>query len=220
MFYWCIYFLFFILLNSLNITKNTLFKLSNLIKPEWFICILILGSFLCRMCTADSIILNPLSIIPELHSVLYYFLYFITGCFSYYWLINNVKTKIAPKFLFAFSIIATSITLVCLHLIKQDNYYSWFLKFILVLFSTTSSISNAMCLVLLSKKIKSGLIPDMLLNSTYWVYLLHIPVLIFFQLLLLHFNFTIYASFILSLTLPYAACLLFYAIFGHKLMRK
>lgn len=219
MFYWCIYFLIFIILNSYSKTKNLIQKLSTFLKPEGLIIILIVLSFGCRMYTSDSIILNPLSIIPELASLLFYLLYFITGYFSYYWLLNNVQLKLKPNHIFLFSILSTSVTLLCLHLFKQSIYNSMHLKLVLVLFSTLSSISNSISIILLSKRIKSTLIPVMLLKSTYWIYLLHIPVLMIFQILILYFNFTFFTSLILSISIPYAVCLWFYSIFGNKLMR-
>lgn len=220
MFYWCIYFVIFILLNYFEHTKKLIEKVSSIIQPNTGIFLLILVSFICRTFTPDSIILNPLGAMPELHSLIYYLLYYLIGCLTYYWAIKNIKPHLKPKQILAFSILSTVITLVCLHFIKLNLHNSFPLKFTLLLFSTTSSISNSICIVLLSKKIKLDKLPKLLLESTYWVYIVHIPILIFIQLLFYYFNLEMGWSLILSLIIPYLLCLWFYSIFGRQLMRR
>ena len=198
-----LWFLFYLIIfYSVTILfKNNINYLINLsIKQVFFIGILI--SSICMFFMDRWIVDNPLTLIPEIPSLIHYYIFFLIGMLIFKSsrilkaIINNSK-----KIFIAGLVIGLIATLPQIFFERIDLYYYKVIKLLAILLSCSASYLLVIGFWGISYNLR---LPDSktlryITDSSYWVYIINMPIVTIIQIVLIPFDISIFLKFLIAL---------------------
>ena len=211
---WFLYYLIYYY-TATYIIKNILIK-SSYFSLKTLLLIFVLISSLCMMNMERYVIETPLSLLPNFLSMIHYFLFFLLGFIIY----SNKKivSELNMQFnlYFKLGIIFALLSILPQLLFSVLEFSKSFF------FSFTSSFitCSASYLFVFSiwgyfkhKKFKQSKVIRYLTDSSYWVYLINMPIVAVFQLLLLTIDIPIIFKFLISFNGAFIMSIISYEYF-------
>lgn len=211
---WFLYYLIYYY-TATYLIKNILIKLSYFSLNK-LLLIFVLISSLCMMNMQRYVIETPLSLFPNLLSMIHYFLFFLLGFIFYSNKKNiselNMQFKLYLKLGIIFALFAILPQLL-FSVLKFSG--SFFFSFISSFITCSASY-----LIVLSiwgyfkhNEFKQTKAIRYLTDSSYWIYLINMPIVAVFQLLLLTINIPVIFKFLISFSGAFIISIISYEYF-------
>jgi len=211
---WFLYYLILFYVITLLFRKQILrIKISSFLK---LIIVSIVLSSICMFFMKRWIIDNPLTLIPELPSLIHYFMFFIIGVIG-----NNSRafinqiSSISNKLLFISLIFSFCAIIPQLWFENKDFHFFKVIEVVAILLSSSSSYLLVFAFWGFFKKrnFKNSKYLQYLTDSSYWVYLSNMPIVMFLQLILIPLNISIFIKFIMTFIGAFTLSLITYEYF-------
>ena len=195
---WFLYYLILFYAITLLFRKQVLrIKISSFMKLMIFS--IVVSSF-CMFFMKRWIVDNPLTLTPELPSLIHYYMFFIIGVIANNskYFINQITSK-SSKLLFIGLVFAFCAIIPQLWFESKDLHFYKFIEVLAIFLSCSSIYLLVFALWGFCKKrnFKSSKYLQYLTDSSYWVYLSNMPIVIFLQLILIPLNISVFIKFII-----------------------
>jgi glucans biosynthesis protein C len=218
--YLLFYYFIFIAINRIpSLNKWILLALPK-IHPLTIAGISILLLSLCTYTAKDNLIRNPLTATPETSSFLYYFICFCWG----WWLYYHIKTPSRiwnRRWLLTIAAIAFALptgVMLGLQNIQHEKDIVWMPLSISIGSAIAVIFATAAFYAWMNNPNQKPKFPKWVINSTFWVYLVHLPLLMPVHLILFSLQIHLFFKLIISIVVPYLMALYSYKLFGWKLL--
>lgn len=160
---------------------------------------------------------NPLTLIPELPSLIHYYIFFFFGIISF----SSKKLTAALqlnkyKFLVAGIIIGIFAIVPQLFFEKSEHQYYTLIKFTAIILHViaTYSLTISIWALFTQEKSRNYSKPIAYLSdANYWIYITFLPIAMLIQLCLLPLSFSIFLKFLITYILGITICLVIYEYF-------
>jgi len=160
-------------------------------------------SITCMFFMNRWIVDNPITLVPEIPSFIHYFCFFLIGFF-----VNNSEKLLSSLKKYANKILMIGIVFGVFSIIPQlwftktDLSYYTYIKSLAIILSCTAIyfLTIGIWGYFSKSEIKDNKILRYLTDSSYWVYLSNMPLVVIFHILFIPLQIPIYVKFILSFT--------------------
>jgi len=211
---WFLYYL--IIFYSLTILlKKVIFK----IKANSILKVVFIGVFISSTCMFFMnrwIVENPLTLIPEIPSLVHYYSFFLIGCVSY-----NAPTLAADINKNAHYLLGLGVLLAFIAIVPQlwfehtDLEYYLLLKVVAIVLSC-----SAIYLLVLGLwgygsrlKLKDSRLLRYVTDSSYWVYLSNMPTVVVLQIILIPISIPVFLKFLIAFIGAFTISMITYEYF-------
>jgi len=211
---WFLYYLIIFYLLTL-LLKRVIFRIT-VVSVFKLVFFGILISSICMIFMKRWIVENPLTLVPEIPSLVHFFVFFLIGLISYNTsgLIDDIKKN--SKYLLRLGLILSLISIV-----PQLCFESTDLDYYLLIKGSSILLScSAIYLLVLglwgycnNLNLKNSKYLRYMTDSSYWVYLSNMPIVVILQIILMPLDISLFLKFMISFLGAFSISMLTYEYF-------
>ena len=162
----------------------------------------IITSSICMFFMDRWIVDNPLTLIPDIPSLIHYYIFFLIGMltFNSSRILQTIINK-SRKIFIAGLVIGLLATLPQIFFERVDLYYYKIIKLFAIILSCSASYLLVIGFwgIAYNLKLPNSKILRYITDSSYWVYIINMPIVTIIQIVLIPFNISIFLKFIIAL---------------------